>query len=853
MGTRKVYIDFGTGFEDISDFVKYDTLIITSRCSNDTFHYAQNTASFSTIYDAALYTKFMAAEEDMPVRIVNVIDEACLATENDWFLTTENSFNICTESGVAIPMFYGHIKPTRSRTYNGVIETTIIQFEATDDLNYLDAPIGDIYFADCAVYDATDPANSIIHKLAALRGFAPSQLDPTVSIPTTIQRFAPESEDDSVLSLMDTLLYEFGYTLNMSEGSIITPVKWAVSIGDTPSYTFDEDNIVVDVEVSDSVRDYDGVEITYHELKQANDVLLYMDDNCTYNDDGSFSGYVIPAGYSYPLETNVIDDTTGLDTVVYQEYTEDSINYWTNKAVKENLDYNREAFSSDYSSMVVTENHWLDANYDTGIVPAFAPIFSNKKCQIKYENPTADNALKLWYNNVYGDVWYRGTEKTCTVDLITDPTNVNTYSSQFLFETTLADKLAKALAAMYSIHKTTYTFLSEDRVAEGTYAWIILDDGTTEKCKIQSRKWEEKSELFEYTLIAVSDSVQIITKRTTSVTVTITATDGVITSSLSRTELSVNANADGSNPDLTLANTRMSIYRDGLDVSNGWSYSASITGVTGSFGTGADKNLFTVTGFSSNDTTIGYVTITATRSGWTNQILTFTITKNVIADIGTAVSSYTPKYLGKYLDSIPSSANAGEWYVRYSTTSGDANRGVFLYNGTIWTRTTDSKYIGNGAIVDILAIVAGSTTYGSVADYGATYIADLFSTYIKILTGGAIYGGDRYNADGTDNNTSANGFWLGADGSLKAENGYFTGVLGQERKLTVKDYFLEMFSSNTFSSITKRVVAWGSGIFYYKYNTSTEAWDSMGGLYVTLYRPLQMLYVLMGSGRLTYQ
>ncbi len=42
---------------------------------------------------------------------------------------------------------------------------------------------------------------------------------------------------------------------------------------------------------------------------------------------------------------------------------------------------------------------------------------------------------------------------------------------------------------------------------------------------------------------------------------------------------------------------------------------------------------------------------------------------------------------------------------------------------------------------------------------------------------GSIYGGNRYNADGTDLNTSAKGFYLGADGTLKAKDGYFEGEI----------------------------------------------------------------------------
>lgn len=39
---------------------------------------------------------------------------------------------------------------------------------------------------------------------------------------------------------------------------------------------------------------------------------------------------------------------------------------------------------------------------------------------------------------------------------------------------------------------------------------------------------------------------------------------------------------------------------------------------------------------------------------------------------------------------------------------------------------------------------------------------------LKVLTNGVIYGGDRFDADGTEIDTSAKGFWMSSDGTLKA-------------------------------------------------------------------------------------
>lgn len=91
--------------------------------------------------------------------------------------------------------------------------------------------------------------------------------------------------------------------------------------------------------------------------------------------------------------------------------------------------------------------------------------------------------------------------------------------------------------------------------------------------------------------------------------------------------------------------------------------------------------------------------------------------------VAALVPVYTPGYLGAHRDGTPASAKNGDYYLRYSTTSGDENRGVFTYDGTDWTRTIDPIYL-YPALNDIVFISAildpdGTThTYGAEADYG---------------------------------------------------------------------------------------------------------------------------------------
>jgi hypothetical protein len=68
-----------------------------------------------------------------------------------------------------------------------------------------------------------------------------------------------------------------------------------------------------------------------------------------------------------------------------------------------------------------------------------------------------------------------------------------------------------------------------------------------------------------------------------------------------------------------------------------------------------------------------------------------------------------------------------------------------------------------------------STMFCQVLFAQQAAINTLQSQLIKI--GNAIYGGERFNADGSDKNATQPGFWLGANGVLKAVGAEFSGLV----------------------------------------------------------------------------
>ena len=201
-----------------------------------------------------------------------------------------------------------------------------------------------------------NPSTSLLHTLLSIAGWDNSKIA-TVTIPEVIAKFAPESEEQTVITVLTQLLFEYGYVLSTDASGNISPCRWNLASDATPVFEFNDSNIVSEVKIKDGMDSYTGVEITHYNLGYKENVLVYRDKNCEYDDAGFFNGVDIVGGYTYPSETNVIDETTGVNQIVWQEYSEDSIRYFTNKAISQGLDYNYKAFSSDFSGMIVTENY----------------------------------------------------------------------------------------------------------------------------------------------------------------------------------------------------------------------------------------------------------------------------------------------------------------------------------------------------------------------------------------------------------------------------------------------------------------------------------------------------------------
>lgn len=131
-------------------------------------------------------------------------------------------------------------------------------------------------------------------------------------------------------------------------------------------------------------------------------------------------------------------------------------------------------------------------------------------------------------------------------------------------------------------------------------------------------------------------------------------------------------------------------------------------------------------------------------------------------------------YIGRYTEEPE--GFAGQYYTNYS----EDDRGIYQHNGFEWAKVPDppSTEVISMAAYDIMVSVKEGS--GSVADYIGTgndfqtaIIENVFAQNIEVLQDGSIRSGNRYKADGSDNEINGVGIWIGANGKIKGCGGMF--------------------------------------------------------------------------------
>jgi len=127
-----------------------------------------------------------------------------------------------------------------------------------------------------------------------------------------------------------------------------------------------------------------------------------------------------------------------------------------------------------------------------------------------------------------------------------------------------------------------------------------------------------------------------------------------------------------------------------------------------------------------------------------------------------AIGAEALRYKGSST-TVPADSFEGAFYVKTAATYG-----IYLYTSHAWVRQTSptNEMVSLAAYDIMIAVNAGN---GTITDYIASgnnfqtaLIQNLFATYIKVLAGGSLRGGDRYGEGGTVVSALVDGWWLGA-------------------------------------------------------------------------------------------
>jgi len=123
--------------------------------------------------------------------------------------------------------------------------------------------------------------------------------------------------------------------------------------------------------------------------------------------------------------------------------------------------------------------------------------------------------------------------------------------------------------------------------------------------------------------------------------------------------------------------------------------------------------------------------------------------------------------------------NVNDWMLNYYN-AGVSTLATFLWSGSAWTQTGVTGEMRSAALEDIFRLNCLATPI--VITEGTTYIEAmiyrLFAKYVKILTGGSIRGGDRYDESGSTIDGTKSGFYISASGSCKVAGMEFEGSQG---------------------------------------------------------------------------
>lgn len=357
-------------------------------------------------------------------------------------------------------IFTGYLRPDVSRSVSRGIPSAI-QLTAEDMSYKLDKPMSEFFeypdnLADSGykVCDPDDTDHSILHQRLYAAGYTDSDIASDIqTIDDTVRHTSGEQDSDRHFrEYLDTLLYEYGAVLDTnSDGEFYLHILDADSF--TPTATITQDFLSTPgFSYSGKDNTYDGCKLTWSSVEVIEQVRVYQESVSI--KDGFPQGIEIEAGAYFP-ETADIEE-------VWQEFTDRwaDIPYMTKASRLKNEDL----------TLLTAKNVTYDLYKDDDISMldilggVALPQFEPKKARYAFYNAGSE-AKKLYWFDLYADVLIRNTVRTSTApDTAEDPYE---YESEFIFDSTQAEKRAISLSQLVQNMDMGYSWTSRTAIEKG--------------------------------------------------------------------------------------------------------------------------------------------------------------------------------------------------------------------------------------------------------------------------------------------------------------------------------------------------------------------------------------------------
>lgn len=355
--------------------------------------------------------------------------------------------------------------------------------------------------ADCEKGFTGRPIGTVLTELLADCGL---ELDPSGS-PDDIIPAVVLDEGASYKSVIDQLVYEYGYSYTFTPTGQLKLFSFS-SIPDVESMTeVDSGTILSEPDFKRTQSRNDCVTVVYNNLTKRDNELVYR-SGAGYNSDYTVAPDIVQNGVYYPFESSpVVEADQGK---VFQNFESGYAESY--KKYNGETAYRR----SSKTQLVYTRNHILVPDWEGGNIIVDRTEFGFKRASIRLLNTSQDDA-SVYSISIRAEAWYRDTECTVTSGKGTQPFKTET---QYTFDQTTAERLAKTLYQYMTKGKYEVSFRSETNFAPGTF--ISLDSGMScfsSYALITEQEDDPETGIYTYTAISIGDA-SVSIKRTKSIT-----------------------------------------------------------------------------------------------------------------------------------------------------------------------------------------------------------------------------------------------------------------------------------------------------------------------------------------------